>query len=77
MSLSKPQKIILLGAAVLVFIFLGANIKSPDVMCSFYGFELICLSNTHPLIILTKYRPYLIIGTLLLGIALFKLAEKK
>lgn len=77
MSLSKPQKIILLVAAGLVLIFLGAGIKSPDVMCSFYGFELICLSNTHPLIILTKYRPYFITAALLLGIALFKLAGKK
>lgn len=77
MNLSKPQKIILLVAACLVIIFLGAGIKSPDVMCSFYGFEMICLSNTHPLIILTKFRPYFITAVLLLGTALFRLAGKK
>ena len=71
MTLSRNQKIIVVVTVLAIIILLGVNIKAPPFLCSFYGVEMLCLSESHPLWFFTKYRLHTIAAVFLIGLALF------
>lgn len=77
MTLSTKRLIVLLLLVVVVGIIMGADIKSPDFMCSFYGYELLCLSDSHPLWVLKKHREVFLACTVAIGLALWFAVGKK